>query len=86
MAVEALYHLAAKREGFKPHVISKLEAGDTHWFLKNKAGTILDPTAEQFIDLDYTFYALGRGCGFMTKKPSKRAQELIARVRKHYHG
>jgi len=82
VAAESLYHLAAKRGGFKPQVISKLEAGETHWFLQDAAGTVLDPTFDQFNGVDYTLYKLGRGCGFLTKQPSKRAKALISRVRK----
>jgi hypothetical protein len=49
--------------------------GDTHWFLVNVTGLILDPTVSQFkMPPDYT---KARGRGFLTKQPSKRAKALM---------
>jgi hypothetical protein len=53
--------------------------GDMHWFLQHISGTIVDPTKSQFNDpptVDDYFYH-GIGCGFLTKKPSKRAKALM---------
>jgi len=49
--------------------------GGTHWYLRTPWPYPIDPTADQFsraVD-----YAAGRGCGFLTKKPSKRAQIVL---------
>lgn len=52
----------------------------THWWLQNKiTNVIVDPTKEQYLP-DKPPYHLGRGSGFLTKKPSKRAQIVINRV------
>jgi hypothetical protein len=49
--------------------------GDTHWFLRHDNGTILDATVSQFRTApDYT---KARGCGFLTKQPSRRAAALL---------
>lgn len=76
-ASEALYHmLGAKQSGFVPQV---LHVGtDTHWYLKNSSGFILDPTKDQFPFVPK--YELGRGTGYLTRGPSKRAKEIIRRV------
>lgn len=58
----------------KPYVVKH---HGTHWFLKDK-NTIIDPTAEQF--QDKIPYHEAKGCGFLTKLPSKRAQELMRRA------
>jgi len=49
--------------------------GDSHWFLKHDSGTILDPTVAQFETVPPYDRAVGRG--FLTKQPSKRAQQLM---------
>lgn len=73
-ASEALYHiLGGKRAGWKPMVMPY--DGDTHWFLKHRSGLILDPSRKQFRCRPP--YEFGRGCGFLTKQPSKRAAKLI---------
>jgi GNAT superfamily N-acetyltransferase len=52
---------------------------DVHWYLKHReTGQILDPTANQF--KTPVPYEKGRGRGFLTSEPSKRAQEVIGRV------
>lgn len=49
--------------------------GRTHWWLKTEDGKIVDLTSEQF---DKPFpYHLGKGCGFLTKLPSKRARAIM---------
>lgn len=77
VAAEACYHLlGGKTAGWIPQVATLSDG--THWWLKHEDGTICDPTADQF---DYSFdYSLGRGNGFLTKGPSRRAQIVIQRV------
>lgn len=84
-ASEALYHLMGGKEaGFVPCVASFDEGGEkfTHWWIRNGAD-IYDPTASQFTEVDKEPpYNLGKGAGFLTKEPSRRAQEIISRVKK----
>jgi len=74
-----------KNNGFKSYVLNSknfpegLDEGDTHWFLKNKEGEIIDPTAEQFGGITIP-YDKGKGTGFLTKNPSNAAQQIIDRV------
>lgn len=79
-ASEALYHLlGGKRAGWTPVYMNTRKTGN-HWFLKHKSGLILDATAKQFrreIKIDYS---KGRGTGFLTKRPSRRARELMRRI------
>lgn len=80
VAAEAFYHLSGgRRAGLKPQVISK--SGWTHWYVKDAAGNIYDPTRDQFGG-ERPPYDEGKGSGFLTRKPSARAAELIRRVRK----
>ena len=52
-----------------------------HWYLKNKiTGEIVDITADQFENP--VPYENGRGNGFLTKEPSKRAKRLIDKIEK----
>lgn len=75
---EAFYHkLGGKKAGWKPCVVK--HNGQTHWYLKHISGLILDPTATQFIDYPYD---KGKGCGFLTKKPSKRAKTILALLKR----
>ena len=81
---EALYHLlGGKLSGLTPHTIR--HEGDVHWFLVYKrttafgvVTTIIDPTGVQFTTLPD--YKKGRGRGFLTKKPSKRARAMMERM------
>lgn len=84
---EALYHLLGGAEAFLvPHTVR--HEGDVHWYLVREVdyplgrgiGTlmcrdILDPTASQFKTTPD--YSKGRGRGFLTKGPSKRAKALM---------
>ena len=71
---EALYHmLGGKDAGWTPMRIQ--HEGKSHWFLKHISGTVLDATASQF--KSYIHYWNGVGCGFLTKKPSKKTRELL---------
>ena len=75
VACEALSHLTGGQ--FKPYFIQ--HEGAPHWFLKGPTGTVLDPTFEQF--KSKVPYREGKGKGFLTKQPSKRAQIVIDRVK-----
>lgn len=79
VTAEALYHLlGGKSAGYVPMVLN--HEGGTHWYLEHRgsATTILDPTEWQFAGTPD--YSKGRGCGFLTKKPSKRAQALMDKL------
>ena len=84
---EALYHLLGGKEaGYIPHIVK--HEGVTHWYLVKRhyiwyatgpwTPVIIDPTAKQF--KTRPDYDKGRGCGFLTKKPSKRAREMMERM------
>ncbi len=78
VASEALYYLlGGKAAGWTPMFVS--HEGEPHWFLRNADGHILDATASQF--KTPVPYEKARGKGFLTLKPSKRAQEVMNRVR-----
>lgn len=77
VASEAYYHLRGKAQGFVPQTIR--HEGGPHWYLKHKTtGQVLDLTASQFSSK--VPYEKGRGCGFLTRQPSKRAQAVIDAV------
>ena len=79
-ASEALYYLLGGKNGGLTPQVGKSESG-THWWLKDSDGNILDPTADQFYKIGkIPPYKYGKGCGFLTKNPSKRAQVIIDRV------
>ena len=88
VACEALYHLWAKDHGFKPHWTTLFDCncsadckGGTHWFLRNpKTGQVLDPTVEQFGGV-IPDYRQGICCGFLTKRPSNRCKQMLARIK-----
>ena len=80
VASEALYHLFFKYIGFKPYR-AKDKEGITHWWLQNKGGYIIDPTATQYYDRGlYPPYKKGKCGGFLTKWPSLRAKILMIRI------
>jgi len=77
VAAESLYHLmGGKAAGLTPHTVRV--DGVVHWFLRDASGAVLDPTAAQFEQ--EVPYHLSRGCGFLTKAPSRRARELMGMV------
>lgn len=87
-ASEALYHiLGGKLSKWEPKVM-RLPSGETHWFLQHKLyGIILDPSRRQFsrrrcqwTDRWTPKYYTARGCGFLTRRPSKRAKAIIQRL------
>ncbi len=78
VSAEALFYLLGGREaGYKP--MNVVCEGDQHWFLLGPGGEVVDPTASQFSSP--VPYAEARGRGFLTREPSKRAVEVIRRVR-----
>lgn len=77
VACEAIYHtLGGKDAGWTPQTIR--HEGGPHWFLRHEDGTVVDPTADQF--RTPVPYDEGRGCGFLTKQPSARAQKVLDRL------
>lgn len=80
VAAETLFWLlGGKASGFTPYTAR--DAQGTHWYLVGGGG-IVDPTASQYTSRGATPpYAQGRGCGFLTKQPSKRAAVLLDRLR-----
>lgn len=93
VAAEAVYHaLGGRANGYRSYVLghaqwpSALKAGETHWFIRHEpSGRIVDPTADQFTGRERTalpiMYELARSCGFLTKGPSKRAREVMRRMK-----
>lgn len=79
-AAEAIYHMmCGKYAGLTPMRI--VHEGIPHWYLRWEAnGSIMyiDPTSTQFSTP--VPYEKGRGCGFMTKQPSRRARLLMKEV------
>jgi len=62
--------------------LSPTETG-RHWFLEHRpSGLILDITADQFPNGKVPSYENATAAGFLTKKPSKRAQQIIDAVLK----
>jgi len=71
---EAVYHLlGGKKAGWKPMVMK--HEGGSHWFLKHESGMIVDLTVRQFKKKPN--YKKAKGCGFLTKKPSWRAEDVM---------
>lgn len=79
-ASEAVWHmLGGKESGYTPCVL-RLGPRDTHWYLRNKRTLRhLDPTARQFARP--VRHKDGKCKGFLTRRPSKRAQIIINRAR-----
>ena len=72
---EALYHLlGGKKAGWKP-MRMQTQSG-THWWLEHASGVRVDATARQFGGRRVP-YSSGVGSGFLTKRPSKRARQLM---------
>jgi hypothetical protein len=78
-AAEALYHLWGRRRGWQPAYIRYEIKGTpaTHWLLTREGGATLDPTADQFTSRTRPDCTQVVGCGFLTKRPSKRARQLM---------
>ena len=83
VAAEALFHLLGGIDSDWRPMCGKDDNEITHWWLRNDAGEISDPTAEQYTSLGLSPpYENGRRCGFMTgyNHPSRRARIIIAMV------
>ena len=77
VASEVLYQkLGGKSAGWTPQTIQ--HEGGPHWFLKNRDGRVIDPTADQFVTP--VPYQEGKGCGFLTRQPSARSQVIMDRL------
>ncbi len=78
VASEAAWHLlGAFRGPWRPQFIRHEDA--PHWYLRNLVTRrVLDLTAGQFATP--VPYAQGRGCGFLTRRPSKRAQKVLTSI------
>lgn len=82
---EALYHiLGGKAAGWKPMRMSVPVVG-SHWFLKHESGLIIDATVRQFSKNTKVNYAKAKGCGFLTKKPSRYARMMIELMTYHHN-
>lgn len=81
VVAEALYHYCPKvwRQAFLKPCYVKV-GQETHWYLQFGANEIIDPTAGQYKDVP-EYWTRGRGCGFLTKKPSRRGKRLLQRMR-----
>jgi hypothetical protein len=79
VASEAAYHLlGGRRAGWAPR--SMRHEGAVHWFLVHRpTGRMLDLTAGQFRRAPD--HSRGTARGFLTRRPSARARELMRRVR-----
>jgi hypothetical protein len=76
VACEAIYHLLGGKEGgLRPMFI--YHEGSPHWYLM-RGDEVIDPTASQF--RSSVPYEFGKGKGFLTKKPSRRAAVVIDRA------
>lgn len=72
VVAEVFYHCVAP-EGSKSYVM-KTRENETHWFLRDPDGNVIDPTADQFDEpLDYE---KGKPQAFMTQHLSKRGKIL----------
>lgn len=79
ICAEAAYHLFGKQAGFVPYVHS--HGHGTHWWLYNEdSGELLDPSLPQHRGRRYAYEKGHRG-NFLTDKPSRRARELMRRMR-----
>lgn len=79
VACEVLWHaLGAHVSGLIPTQMR--HEGASHWFLRDpETGAIVDPTRDQFhVPPSAAEYARGRGRGFLTRAPSRRARQLAA--------
>lgn len=84
VASEMAFHLLGGSDaGYRPHRAGYTEDGEEkdHWWLVGPDG-IVDVTASQFTAIGkLPPYDLGKPRGFLTKQPSKRAQQLLEIVK-----
>jgi CO dehydrogenase/acetyl-CoA synthase delta subunit len=72
VVAEVVYHHLAPK-GSRPYVM-KTGDRETHWFIRDPQGNVIDLTADQFDKpLDYSE---GKPANFLTKQLSKRGQIL----------
>jgi hypothetical protein len=83
VASEVLFHLIeADIPGRFSPWIGKDDQGINHWWLvDNEDGSIVDPTADQYISQGkIPPYEHGRKFSFLTKNPSRRAKIVMERI------
>ena len=83
-AAEVVYHAGGgRRAGLTP--VQQKHEGVSHWWVRGPKGEVLDPASAQF--RRPVPYERGRGRGFLTAKPSRRARALAkdAGVRMNPH-
>jgi len=72
VVAEVVYHYLSPK-GSRPYVM-KIGENETHWFIKDPSGRVIDLTADQFDEpIDYT---RGKPQNFLTKDISKRGKIL----------
>jgi hypothetical protein len=72
VASEAFFHMVGG-EGYTPMYMTVCDA--LHWFVRGPDGEVINPTADQFENTPP--YTVARGCGFLTRRPSKKCRALI---------
>lgn len=78
VASEALFYMLGGLDSDWYSCQGRVE-GVSHWWLENERGDVLDPTVTQFERVpDYLM--VGQPRGFLTREPSARARELLARM------
>jgi hypothetical protein len=76
-ASEAFYHsVCGQARGYTP--MQGKHEGMSHWWVKGPQGKVTDLTSRQF-QMPVP-YSEGRGRGWLTKKPSKRAVQLMRKA------
>lgn len=81
------YMLGAMNSGYTPYVLSHrnfpelFKNGESHWYLMNKQGHVLDVTADQFngYPIDYT-KGIANGMMVHPAGGDKRTKTIISRV------
>ena len=74
VVAEVVYHYLAPK-GSRPYVM-KTGDQETHWFIRDPQGKVIDLTADQFDKpLDYS---QGKPANFLTKQISQRGQILAS--------
>ena len=80
---EAIYFNGGKKRGLRPYratiIDSMTDERISHWWLEDRNGKVVDPTADQF---KHPFpYHFGKPAGFLTKQQSRRSVELTIALR-----
>ena len=74
VVAEVVYHYLAPK-GSKPYVM-KTDINETHWFIKDPSGKVIDLTADQFDEsIDY---AKAKPKNLLTRQISKRGKILAS--------